>query len=34
MREIEIRIGIGTRNAPRAGMQTDRTHEGAEMKLT
>ncbi|CAM2159799.1 conserved hypothetical protein [Paraburkholderia tropica] len=34
MCEIEIRIGPCARKTPRAGMQADRAHEGAQMQLT
>jgi hypothetical protein len=33
MGEIEIGVGIRTGLAPGAGMQADRTHEGAEAQL-
>lgn len=34
MVEVEIRIGIGARIAPCAGMQADGTHEGGEVQLS
>ena len=33
VREVEIGVGPGTGIAPCAGMEADRPHEGAEMKL-